>query len=247
MQTSYFKTYSPALQRDMEVKVYGHAGKPCLVFPSQDGRYYDFENFGMPEAAQPHIDQGRLRLYCVDTIDRESWSAQDQPPYDRLRRHEAWFSYLVDEFYPAMRQHAGWDGRAMTLGCSLGAMHAANILFRRPDLFDTVIALSGAYSPEDFLGGYMDEVAYINSPVASIRGMAPDHPYIDLLNTCRIILCVGQGAWEDEMLHSTRQLDEAMREKGIRAWVDYWGYDVNHDWPWWRRQLAYYLDKIMAG
>lgn len=247
MQTSYHKHYSGALQRDMEVKVYGHAGKPCLVFPSQNGRYYDFESFNMPDSCQPWIDRGKLKLYCVDSIDAESWSAQDQPPYDRVRRHEAWFRYLTDEFYPFMMADSGFRGRAMTLGCSMGAMHAVNTLFRRPDLFDTVVGLSGAYTPEDFMGGYMDEVAYLNSPVASIKGMPPDHPYIDMLNSCQIIICVGQGAWEDEMLYSTRLLDDAMREKGIHAWVDYWGYDVSHDWPWWRRQLEYYLKKIMEG
>lgn len=246
MQTSYHRLSSKALGRDMEVKVYGHAGKPCLVFPSQDGRFYDFENFGMPGSAQPWIDQGKLRLYCVDSIDRESWSAGQQPPRDRVRRHEAWFTHLVEEFYPFMMADARWQGRAMTLGCSMGAMHAVNMLFRRPDLYDTVIGLSGCYSPEDFLGGYMDEVTYVNSPVASLRGMPPDHPYIDMLNACTIILCVGQGAYEDEMLYSTRQLDEVMREKGIRAWVDYWGFDVSHDWPWWRKQLQYFLGKVLG-
>jgi esterase/lipase superfamily enzyme len=30
----------------------------------------------------------------------------------------------------------------------------------------------------------------------------------------------------------------------VPAWFDYWGYDVNHDWPWWRRQLPYFLGKL---
>ena len=30
METQYFKQYSPSLNRDMEIKVYGHAGRPVL-------------------------------------------------------------------------------------------------------------------------------------------------------------------------------------------------------------------------
>ena len=45
MRVEYFKEYSNCLNRDMEFKVYGHAGVPLLVFPAQDGRFYDFENF----------------------------------------------------------------------------------------------------------------------------------------------------------------------------------------------------------
>lgn len=244
MQQVYHKQYSPALQRDMELKVYGHAGKPCIVFPCQDGRFYDFENFGMLEYCQPYLDQGRLKLYCVDSIDKETWSAYHQPPYDRILRHEAWFGYIAQEVQPFMMADSGYQGRGMTMGFSMGAYHAANALFRRPDLFDTVIALSGVYDPESFMGGYMDEVAYLNSPLESIRGMPQGHPYIDQLNSCRIILCTGQGAWEDQMLASTGKMDQALREKGIRAWVDYWGKDVNHDWPWWKKQLPYFLHAL---
>lgn len=247
MQTRDRISYSPALQRDMHMRIIGHAGKPCLVFPSQNGRCGDFEAFGMHESCQPWIDQGKLKLYCVDSIDEETWSATHLPPFDRARRHEAWFRYLIDEVWPFMREDAGWHGRVMTTGCSMGAMHAVNTLFRRPDLFDTVIALSGAYDPEQFLGGYTDDVVYQNSPISSVGGMGPNHPYIERLNTCRIILCVGQGAWEDEMLRSTRTLEGILKTKGIGAWVDYWGKDVNHDWPWWREQLKYFMDHVMGG
>ena len=47
METKVYKEYSNCLGRDMEFKVYGHGGKPVLVVPSQNGRYFDFENFGM--------------------------------------------------------------------------------------------------------------------------------------------------------------------------------------------------------
>ena len=42
-------------------------------------------------------------------------------------------------------------------------------------------------------------------------------------------MCVGQGAWEEELLYSTRQMDALLKEKNVPAWVDYWGHDVDHD------------------
>ena len=33
MEMQYFKDYSPALGRDMECKIYGHAGRPMLYIP----------------------------------------------------------------------------------------------------------------------------------------------------------------------------------------------------------------------
>ena len=126
----------------------------------------------------------------------------------------------------------------------MGAFHAGNFFFRHPDLFDTVIALSGLYHAGYFFHDYMDNLVYDNSPLDFLRNMPQDHPYMDLYRASQIILCAGQGAWEDDLLSSTRRMDTLLREKGIPAWVDYWGYDVCHDWCWWQKQLPYFLGKI---
>ena len=35
-------------------------------------------------------------------------------------------------------------------------------------------------------------------------------------------------------------------ELGIDSvWVDFWGHDVNHDWPWWHKQVAYFMPKLL--
>ena len=116
-----------------------------------------------------------------------------------------------------------------------------------PDLFDGMIGLSGMYTAEYFFGDYMDELVYANSPVHFLRNMPADHPYMELYRQSHIIACVGQGAWEEEMLAGTRALDQVLREKGIPGWVDYWGYDVNHDWDWWQKQLPYFMRKVLEG
>ena len=80
METQYFKEYSPALGRDMEMKVYGHAGRPVLFIPCQNGRFYDFENFHMTDVWAPWIDSGRVMVFSIDTLDQETWSNTGADP-----------------------------------------------------------------------------------------------------------------------------------------------------------------------
>lgn len=250
METQYFKQYSPALGRDMEVKVYGHAGRPVLFIPCQNGRFFDFENFHMTDAWAPFIDAGQVMVFSIDTIDAETWSDTNRDAYWRIRRYEQWIHFIVDELAPFMQDMVnarnGWDGYPgiIAFGCSLGATHAANLYFRFPGVFDGLLALSGIYTASYGFGGYMDEVVYRNSPVDYLAGMPNDHPYIAEYNQHRGIICVGQGAWE--VPETTRRIAQICQEKGIHLWVDFWGYDCAHDWDWWYKQVAYFVPKLLG-
>ena len=103
MNVQYLKQYSPSLNRDMECKIYGHAGRPVLFIPCQDGRFFDFENFKMTDTWQPWIDSGKVMVFSIDTIDRETWSNASGDARWRIERHEQWFRYITDEFVPFMR------------------------------------------------------------------------------------------------------------------------------------------------
>ena len=127
----------------------------------------------------------------------------------------------------------------------MGATHAAIVCLRRPDLFEGMIALSGVYDARYFFGGWMNSTLYDNSPVDFIGGMPADHPYVALYNSRKYIFCVGQGAWEEEGIQTQRVLDAYFRAKGIQIWCDFWGYDVNHDWPWWKKQIRYFLPIVL--
>lgn len=167
MNIQYFKNYSPALGRDMECKLYGHGGQPILFIPCQDGRFFDFENFHMTDVWAPWIDSGEVTIFTVDTIDAETWSNTNGDPRFRICRHEDWFRYLTDEMVPFI--HAKMKGYQpdyisrgiIAFGCSLGATHAANLYFRRPDLFNGLLALSGIYDASYGFGSYMDDLVYM--------------------------------------------------------------------------------------
>ena len=84
MHIEQHRWYSPALEHDMELKVYGHYGQPILVFPAQNGRYFDWEGHGgMVEACANLIESGRIKFICVDGIDWQSWTNKGVHPSER--------------------------------------------------------------------------------------------------------------------------------------------------------------------
>ena len=236
--------YSHALERDMHIMIHGHGGMPVLCFPTQDSMCHNYEDFGVVDHLSDYIDGGRLQLFVVDTVDKESWSARDGDKVWRAARQEQYFHYIVDEVMPLIHERNG-DAPAV-IGLSMGANHAAITFLRRPDLFRGMIALSGVYDSDLFFDGWMNETLYESSPERFLPNMPADHPYIPLYNRRRIIFCVGQGAWEEDGVRTLRNLERIFREKNIHAWCDFWGYDVNHDWPWWFKQLRYFLPHMLS-
>ncbi len=245
MYTEYRKEYSHHLGRDMEYKIYGREGKPCVVFPCQNGRFYDFEDFKMVDLLAPYIEQGRLRLICADGIDTESWSAKLKPARQRIERQEQYFRYVTEEFIPHLQWLTGRND-FMATGCSMGGLHSCNFFFRRPDLFDTVLSLSGSLDATYFFENYMDDLVYNNSPVHFLPNMPREHYYWDMYRHRNIYICIGQGNWEEDLLPGHRSIAHTLAEHGIYGAVDFWGHDAYHDWPWWYKQMYYFMDKILG-
>lgn len=245
MNIRYFREYSRHLGREMEFKAYGHGGIPLIAVPCQCGRFYEFEDMGMLSVYAPYIEDGRVQVFTVDSLDGETLAAWRDEPRRRIERHESWIRYLVEEALPRFREISGATGRFAVTGVSLGALHAATLYFRFPELFDRVLCLSGAYTNEYFFGGYHDALTYENSPQQFLKNMPDDHPYLQKYRAGKIILCVGQGDWEIETLESTRAFANVLAEKKVGAWVDFWGRDVRHDWDWWYRQAAYFLPYLL--
>jgi len=244
MHIEYHKWYSERLGRDMELKVYGHHGKPVLVFPSSGGRFFEFEDFNMIDAAADFIQQGKVKFICIDSIDRETWLNKHASDEHIAGRHEAFHRYVMQEVVPFIYHICGGKLPIATHGCSMGAWHAANFFFKEPGVFNAVLAFSGVYDIKKILQrNYGIEQIYFNSPIDYLANMN-DPWFIHHYRQSKIVICVGQGAWEDEMREDTGQLKAILSAKQIPAWVDFWGHDVDHDWPWWRRQLVHFLPHI---
>lgn len=244
MNIQYRKHYSGHLGREMEFKVYGHGGKPVIFIPCQGGRFFDFENFHMIDHWARWIEEGQCTVFAVDSIDSEAWGAFGADNRWRIENHEKWYRYIVDEMVPTIHYLSGRLD-IMPFGCSMGAMHAANLFFRRPDLFDAVFAISGLYDSYDFFGDYMDDLIYDNCPVYYLANMPADHPYLSMYAQRKMLITVGQGAWEGPLVESTRRLDTVCAQKGIPVRFEYWGHDVDHDWPWWFKMVEVYLPQLL--
>jgi esterase/lipase superfamily enzyme len=226
---------------------YGHYGRPVLVFPAEQGRAEDFENNGMVDGLAELIDGGRLKLYCVDSADGQTWSDRSIPLEERARRHEGYEQWILNTVVPWIAEDCGGWTEIATLGCSLGAYHAANIALRHADVFPLAIGLSGNYDPTNWHAwGEVGEATYFHNPMAYVANLHGEH--LDWLRSrISLLLVVGQGAWEVHptgALPSTQAFAARLGDKGIRHELDVWGDDVPHDWPSWRAQLRHHLPRF---
>ena len=243
MKLEAHRWFSPSLGHEMGCRLYGQAGKPILAFPSQGGGCFEWEAFGMLEVLDPWLESGQACLITVDGVDLDSWCHPSADVEHRAWKHGCYERYILEEVLPLVRQRCG-EARLLTTGCSMGAYHAANFFFRHPRIFDGVLSLSGIYQLKLFLGDYMNQDVYLHSPLAYLPNLQ-DEAILAQYRRSQIVLAVGQGAWEQPMLDETLAMRAILEAKSIPAWVDVWGHDVAHDWPWWRRMIVRFLPEIL--
>lgn len=235
--------HSPILGQSMPIVTYGHAGRPLLVFPTAAADYLENERFFLIKSIEPAIKAGRLQVFSIDSINRQAWMDKKLPVGEQGRRQALYARYVEEEVVPFIRWACGNPhARIATTGASFGAFHAMNTLCRRPDLFDTVIAMSGFYDlAPDYFKGYSDTNCYFNNPAWYVPGMSGEAMRL-LREACSINIVAGQGAYEAP--DASRRFSQILNESRIPHSLDIWGFDVNHDWPWWRKMLPYYVQKL---
>lgn len=219
----------------MELLVHGHAGARVLVFPTSQGRFYEYEDRGMVENLRPELENGQLQLFCVDSVDAESFYCAWAHPSGRIQRHLQYEDYILNEVLP-LSTAINANPFLITHGCSFGAYHALNIALRHPHRFGRVLALSGKYDLTSFFSGYYDENIYFNTPNHFVPNIS-DPAMIDALRRVNIIIATGSA---DPHVENNRALSRALWDKGIwhalRVW-DGWC----HDWPYWQSMVRHYI------
>lgn len=235
MNREYHKWHSPSLNRDMEMLVFGHAGARCLVFPTSKGKYYEWEDRGMMNTLSEPLERGWLQMFCVDSVDEESWYAHWAHPSGRALRHVQYDNYLVNEVLPLTRAKNNNPFMIVT-GASFGAYHAMTFGLKHPDLVGRILAMSGMYDIRRFTGGYSDDNVYFNNPVQFIPNEY-EASRLGLLRNLDIIIATGR---EDRLTPSSREMSGLLWNKGIgnalREW-DGWA----HDWPYWQQMITKYI------
>jgi esterase/lipase superfamily enzyme len=229
----------------MPIVRYGDWGHALLLFPTAQADFLEYERFYLIASIQHLIDAGRVQVFSIDSINRWAWMNREVSIPEKARRQAAYMGYVEDEVLPHIRRCLqNPTARIAVSGASFGAFHAGNAVFRRPDLFDGLIGMSGFYDLSDYLHGYGNEDAYFNNPTWYVPNLS-DRSQIDLLrHHTQIHLISGQGAYEAP--GASGRFSKLLWEKGIGNNFDLWGHDVNHDWPWWRKMLPHYLGERMG-
>lgn len=168
MEGTYYKEWSAVLDREMEFKVYGHGGVPVLALPARGGRFYDWENNGMPDAAARLLHEGKIQLFCADSIDGESLLAGNESPRRRAEMQEKYFVYLTSELAARIAELNAPESKEKPLiwcvGVDTGAYQAVQCRLRRPRTFAGAMGLSGLYDMGRFLGSAEDDLVLRSSP-----------------------------------------------------------------------------------
>jgi esterase/lipase superfamily enzyme len=229
----FHKWWSQDLQRDMALLQFGHAGRKILVFPTSQGRFFEYEDNKMIEAVGDRIAAGEMQFYCVDSVDSESWYNKSAHPYWRVQRHLQYERYLINDVFPLMWDK-NWTPHTTVTGCSFGAYHAVNFAFRHPDMVNACVSMGGAFDIKKFLNGWYGDDAYFNNPPDYLANCTDGWKY----NHIRTVLATGE---HDMCWDSNEQFAGILRAKGIRHEIHVWGDRSYHDWPWWRPMARVYL------
>ncbi|MDI9864889.1 alpha/beta hydrolase-fold protein [Flectobacillus sp. DC10W] len=242
MTRSYHQWFSPNLQKNMELLVFGHTGTRVLFFPTRAARFYDYEDWGVIASIQDKIDAGYLQVFCVDSIDAESLYNEYISPRERIVRHIAYEHYIIQEVIPFMHQMNPFSDM-ISAGCSLGAYHAINIAMKYPHYFCKAVGMSGRYDLtwatgyfRDLFSGYHDEDIYFNTPIQFIPNLLDEQTLSDL-RKMDIILAIGQ---EDAFLENNIHFSEILNHKDIHHHLYVWDEEA-HKARYWRKMVQIYL------
>jgi esterase/lipase superfamily enzyme len=240
MRREIHQWYSPRLNKNMEIVVYGHYGDALLLLPTAAADFLEYERFQLISSIQHLIEAGKFKVFSINSINNESWLNRNMHPRHKAIRHQQFNGYVEHEVVPFIRTFTSGSSPIYISGASLGALHSANLFFRRPDLFSGVIAMSGLYDLTVYTKGYYDEDVYFNSPMHYLPNLNDDHYLPRLRHSNHIHILSGSGDYEDP--DGSRQLSGVLTSKGIPHELDIWGWDMRHDWPTWRAMLPHYLE-----
>lgn len=234
MKEEYKKWYSPNLSADIELLVFGHSGYPVLLFPTSQGRYYETKDFKLIDAAAHLIDAGKVKIYCPDSIDGQSWYNKSIHPADRAKNHVWYDKMILEEVSSLARNETGYS-KVATSGCSFGGYHAVNFAFRHPWLVSHVFSMSGIFDISDQVDGFYNGDIYYNNPVDFL-------PHDQDAGLWKMDIILGTAEW-DICKPFNERLSGILNQKRIDHWLDVRA-NENHDWPVWRQMFPEYLSRL---
>jgi esterase/lipase superfamily enzyme len=235
--------YSHRTQREMPLVAYGHYGTPVLMLPTAAADYLEYERFGLIDSLRWWLDEGKVKLYSVNSVNQLALLNRQAAPGAKLDWIDRYESYILEEVLPFIRRDCQDQvGQPLLLGISLGATAAASLFFRHPERFSGALLISGSYDIRPFLEGFQHEAVYFHNPVDFLPNLNGAPLAALRQGGKRILVFTGQGSFEAP--DRSRRLADILTRLGVPHWLDVWGTDVGHDWPWWRQCLPYHFGKL---
>jgi esterase/lipase superfamily enzyme len=232
--------YSPSLQKEMPVAAYGHYGFALLLVPTAAADFLEYERFQLLDSIAWFINSGKVKVFSIDSINRESWMNPSVPGREQVIRHQQWNEYVFNEVIPFIKSSTSPETPIFISGASFGALHSMNLFLKRPDLINGVMAMSGVYDLTEYTKGYYDEDVYFNSPMHYMPQLQ-DHSLLEHIRKSQHIhILTGSGNYEDPS--SSGRFAKILYDKGIGYEFDNWGEEWSHDWKTWRSMLPHYLE-----
>ncbi len=232
--------YSPSLDKEMPVAVYGDYGFALLLVPTAAADYLEYERFQLIDSLATYIDSGKIKVFSINSINNESWLNNEMLGEHKGIRHNQFNKYVFDEVIPFIKNNTSYETPIIISGASFGALHSMNLFLKRPDLINGVIAMSGVYNLHEYTKGFNDDQVYFNSPEDYVPGLT-DEWYLDnIRKSNHIHILSGSGSYEDP--GASGRFAKVLYDKGINYELDIWGEDMTHDWPTWRAMLPYYIE-----
>lgn len=239
MKRELTKWFSPALQEEMPVAIYGHHGFALLLIPTAAADYLEYERFLMIDVMKPYIEAGKVKVFSINSINNQSWLNNKMQPAHKAIRHNQFNEYIFNEVVPFIKSKTSKETPIITCGASFGALHSMNLFLKRPDLINGVIAMSGVYDLHSYTKGYSDAQTYMNSPMSYMPNLRDPWFLSNIRKSRHIHILTGSGDYEDP--DASREFAGVLHSKGINYELDIWGPDMKHDWPTWRAMLPHYL------
>lgn len=225
MKRDYIRWKSPSLGKEMEMLVFGDQGTPVIVFPTEQGRFYEWEEQGVIEAVREQIEAGYNQLYCLDCVAGECFLNSSADPSTRMVRHTQYLMYILDEVLPFIYKRNPIPFLINT-GVGLGAYYSLLLALKYPEHFNKVLGLAGYYNIKLHFNGFYDENVYFNNPVDFITNLN-DAEILKSLNNLDIRLL---SYTNDPNKEAVGKMSEILWMKFIEHQLYIWNKETGNPW-----------------
>lgn len=229
------KWRSPSLGKDMELTIYGTSGTPLIGLPTRGADCSQWEEYGMVDAISYQLENGFNQLFCLSSVDDESFFNSNASPKQRLVRHHQYESYLVEEVVPYVEEQNNID-YIIIAGTDFGGYHAVSTALKHPRLFGKAIGMSGIYDIKPWMDDFYDDNVYYNNPTDFVPNLNKQ----PILNNVRDVDFRLVSYENDDRKQYAERMSDVFRMKFIEHDLDIWDTE-GEEWELWSNMLKTHI------